>query len=103
MPAAALVKIDPDSAPESAPESGTGRRPRLLLTAARHGMADYRRHRDLPRLIGPGVPPAAIIDRLTDIESRLEAARRKDDPLWSCLRHVEVLIALLSERAMRQE
>lgn len=98
-PALAFAPTQPDSMTEAC---GT-RRPRLLLVAARHGMADYRRHRDLPRLIGPGVPPAAVIAHLTEIETRLEASRLAADPTWSCLRHVEVLIALLAERAMRLE
>lgn len=104
MPASATAtalphaQIEPDST-----EPGATRRPRLLLMAACHGMSDYRRHRDLPRLIAPDTPPVAVIDQLTGIENRLEEARRKGDPTWSCLRHVEVLIALLSERALRLE
>lgn len=79
------------------------RRPRLLIAAARHGMEDYRRNRDLPRLIGPGIAAAEVIDRLTALEERLEDSRRAGDPGWSCLRHVEVLIALLAERALHVE
>lgn len=84
------------------PQRGT-RRPRLLIAAARHGMEDYRRNRDLPRLIGPGIAAAEVIDRLTELEERLEDSRRAGDPGWSCLRHVEVLIALLAERALHVE
>ena len=34
--------------PEDMP---TDRRPRLLMAAARHGLMEYRRDRDLPRLL----------------------------------------------------
>lgn len=99
MPSAAQAQ----DLPEVQPSHGGTRRPRLLVAAARHGMADYRRQRDLPRLIGTGVPPGAVIGRLAEVEDALEQARLAGDPAWSCLRHVEVLIALLAERAMRAE
>lgn len=89
--------------PEVQPLQEGTRRPRLLITAARHGMEDYRRNRDLPRLIGPGIAAADVINRLAALEERLEDSRRAGDPGWSCLRHVEVLIALLAERAMHAE
>jgi len=82
-------------------EHPSPRRPRLLLDAARHGLADYRAARDLPRLIGPHVPGGAILPRLTALEAEMEALRLSGDPAWSCMRHVELLIALLAERAMR--
>lgn len=99
MPAAALAHSPADPAPA---DGGT-RRPRLLVTAARHGMEHYSRQRDLPRLIGACPPGEGVIARLVEMEMQLDAARRMGDPAWSCLRHVEVLIALLAERAMRQE
>lgn len=97
MPAAALASALADPAP-----NGT-RRPRLLIDAARHGLADYRRQRDLPRLISPATAMADVPAALAALEDRMENARRAGDPTWSCLRHVEVLIALLAERAMRAE
>lgn len=100
MPAAAALT---HPATESTPNTPGTRRPRLLITAARHGMDDYRRQRDLPRLIGPGIPKADVTEVLAALEERMETARRANDPGWSCLRHVEVLIALLSERALRAE
>ena len=99
MPAAALARPAPDIPLES---SGT-RRPRLLILAARHGLEDYRRHRDLPRLIGPGIPKSDVTAVLAAIEEKMERARRANDPGWSCFRHVEVLIALMAERALRSE
>lgn len=88
--------------PDPKPTAGTCR-PRLLVAAARHGIADYRSARDLPRLVGPGVPGEAVTARLAELEARMEAARQAGDPGWSCLRHVEVMIALLAERALRLE
>lgn len=79
------------------------RRPRLLIAAARHGIAEYRSARDLPRLIGPGMAAGSVLSRLVEMEARLEEARQAGDPGWSCLRHVEVMIALLAERALRAE
>ncbi len=102
MSAAAAPLPRPVPTFESPNEAPTQRRPRLLLDAARHGMADYRASRDLPRLIGAHVPSPSVLTRLTALEAELEAARVAGDPAWSCLRHVEVLIALLSERAVRK-
>ena len=99
-PAAAPLPRPLSQEPEA--EAPCQRRPRLLLDAARLGLADYRASRDLPRLIGPHVPTAAILPRLTAREARMEAARRAGDPSWSCMDHVELLIALLAERAMRE-
>lgn len=75
------------------------RRPRLLIRAARHGLADYRRDRDLKRLVqlhGPATPEAAL-PRLLSEEERLEEIRRSGDAGYSLARHIEVLIALMAE------
>ncbi|KAJ56744.1 hypothetical protein ACMU_07345 [Actibacterium mucosum KCTC 23349] len=75
------------------------RRPRLLIRAARFGLADYRRDRDLTRLLGQGaVPaPAQSLDVLLEQEEALEQTRRSGDAGYSIARHVEVLIALIAE------
>ena len=75
-------------------------RPRLLMSAARHGLGDYRRGRDLLRLLGYCPSAAEAVLDLTALEATTEAARRAGSPAWSCTRHVEVLIALLAERAL---
>lgn len=75
------------------------RRPRLMVQAARFGLADYRRDRDLGRIL-PGARatgPAAVLDRLMEIEERLDARRRAGDAGYSYARHIEVLIALMAE------
>jgi hypothetical protein len=75
------------------------RRPRLLIRAARHGLEEYRRDRDLRRLIGgSGVPaPIDAVPRLMWEEARLEDIRGKGDAAYSLVRHIEVLIALMAE------
>ena len=92
--------IDPVS-PEHGVQDGPGlRRPRLLMSAARHGMVDYRRARDLLRLLGYCPNAAVAVADLAEMEAATEAARRAGSPSWSCTRHVEVLIALMAERAL---
>ena len=103
MRAAAIPLPRPDQPQsETAQESPSARRPRLLLDAARLGVSEYRRARDLPRLIGDPAGQGDIVARLADLEAGMEAARLAEDPHWSCIRHVELLIALLAERALRK-
>lgn len=75
------------------------RRPRLLIRAARLGLADYSRDRDLKRVMravsAPG--PRAAVDRLLAVEAELEENRREGGASYSVARHVEVLIALMAE------
>lgn len=75
------------------------RRPRLLIRAARFGLAEYRRDRDLARLVKCArLPsPAQALDRLLDQEERMEHTRRAGDASYSISRHIEVLIALMAE------
>ncbi|MDZ4137698.1 MAG: DUF6477 family protein [Erythrobacter sp.] len=74
-------------------------RPRLLIRAARHGMTDYRRDRDLRRLINTQgfATPEVALPRLLSEEERLEAIRRTGDAGYSLSRHIELLIALMAE------
>ena len=97
-----IPALSPAPFPVSAPlRAGSGpRRPRLLMDAARHGLADYRRGRDLPRLIGGWPTSAQAVLELQAREEAAEDARRAGSPAWSCVRHVEVLIALMAERAL---
>ena len=75
------------------------RRPRLLVRAARHGLQDYRRDRDLARLIRTTASPqpAAALEALFETEELLEATRRAGDANYSIARHIEVLIAMMAE------
>lgn len=80
------------------------RRPALLLRAARFGLRDYHRDRHLHRLLGPGhLPrPALAALRLSEDEAALDQARRHRDPVYSLVRHLDVLIALLGEVQLLQ-
>lgn len=75
----------------------TLRRPRLLMRAARFGLAEYRRERDLRRYVGGAASPEDTVTSLMSVEARLEATRIAGDAAYSVARHIEVLIALLAE------
>jgi hypothetical protein len=73
------------------------RRPRLLMRAARFGLGEYRRDRDLRRYVAGGSSPEDTVSSLITVEARLEATRIAGDAAYSVARHIEVLIALLAE------
>jgi hypothetical protein len=73
------------------------RRPRLMIRAARLGLADYRRERDLRRLLGATPRPDQALPALIEAEARAEATRQGDDAAYSIVAHVELLIALMAE------
>ncbi|MCU0901741.1 MAG: DUF6477 family protein [Cypionkella sp.] len=73
------------------------RRPRLLMHAARFGLSDYRRERDLKRLVALPASPEATVTQLLSQEDRLEEHRKRGDAGYSIANHIEVLIALLAE------
>lgn len=75
------------------------RRPRLLIRAARAGLAEYNRNRDLTRLmrIAEAPAPDRALSALMAEEERIEATRRSGDASYSFLRHIEVLIAMMAE------
>ncbi len=80
------------------------RRPRLLMRAARFGLGDYRRERDLRRLVRCGLSPEDTVPTLMSVEAELEETRLAGDMSYSCARHIEVLIALMAEaRLLRRE
>ena len=80
------------------------KRPRLLIRAARFGLSDYRRERDLRRLIDAAAPPETALKRLLSVEDDLEQTRRAGDASYSIARHIEVLIALMAEaRVVRRK
>lgn len=75
------------------------RRPRLLIRAARAGLAEYNRTRDLRRLMRMAVAPGPdrALCLLVEEEARIEATRRAGDAAYSLTRHIEVLIAMIAE------
>lgn len=75
------------------------RRPRLLIRAARFGLADYDRIRSLRRIFPEAGAPTVQnpLPPLMEQEAALEARRQAGDASYSVARHVEILIALISE------
>lgn len=75
------------------------RRPRLLLRAARHGMATYNRKRDLGRITRGDLSDGngRLLPRLLAMEEDLENSRCTGDAAYSPARHVDILIALMAE------
>lgn len=74
-------------------------RPRLLISAARIGVADYRRNIHLPRLLHKARPPAsgATLLALMDMEAELNGQRKRREACYCVSRHVEVLTAMMGE------
>ena len=74
-------------------------RPRLLVRAARIGVQDYRRERDLARVLKferiPG--PRSAVMQLLQQEAELEEERANGTSTYSVRRHVQVMIAIMGE------
>ena len=75
------------------------RRPKILIRAARAGVVDYRRDRDLKRLLrqSRSTAPTQAIGSLLAEEGRLEDTRTAGEATYSIQRHVAVLTAILAE------
>lgn len=75
------------------------KRPKTLIRAARIGMRDYRRESVLKRLLGFGHPTETtpLIFALMEIEAGMNEDRTANAAGYSPMRHVEVMIALMSE------
>jgi hypothetical protein len=72
-------------------------RPKLLIHAARMGLSDYRRERDLRRLGYILLRPELALLNLLEAESRIEQKRLSGEAGYSLAQHVDVLIALMGE------
>lgn len=74
-------------------------RPKLLVSTARHGIDAYNRVVHLRRLLKtdalPG--PSNAILRLMEIEQLADTQRCDNSAEYSIARHVELLVALMSE------
>jgi Family of unknown function (DUF6477) len=75
------------------------RRPKILIRAARAGVSDYRRDRDLKRLLrhARSAAPHQAIGPLLAEERRLEDTRTAGEATYSIQRHVAVLTAIIAE------
>ena len=89
----------PSTLPQARSPLAALRRPKLLIRAARLGLADYSRTRDLRRIMRTGaVPtPSNAVAALMNTEAELEECRRSGTSTYSVIRHVEVMIALMAE------
>ncbi len=77
------------------------RRPRLLVRAARAGLAGWNRRRDLRRLLKCDETPltGAALIRLRAEEELLDGIRREGRADYDVHRHIMLLIAILAETA----
>jgi hypothetical protein len=80
-------------------------RPRLLIQAARAGLARYDRTRDLARVLRGALPAEgdAALEALLEDEAEAEARRRAADAGYEIGRHVELLIALMAEARLQPQ
>lgn len=74
-------------------------RPKLLVRAARHGLQDYDRKRDLKRIAGTGSVDnsSALISHLVEQEEHIEASRKTGCATYSVARHIAILVAIMHE------
>ncbi len=77
----------------------TVRRPRILIRAARAGVVDYRRERDLKRLLRTTKSAVwhGVIDKLLAEENHLESTRTSGEGSYNLQRHVALLTAIIAE------
>ena len=75
------------------------KRPSMLIRAAKFGLRDYARDRDLKRILRTDrfAAPARTLSRLVEEEAQINENRTKGDAAYSVSRHIEVLIALMAE------
>ena len=80
------------------------RRPRLLVRAARFGVDDYDRERDLPRVLKTdSVPrPGDAIMQLMGVEAELDDQRASKDALYTVGAHIDTLTAIMGEARILQ-
>lgn len=75
------------------------KRPRLLIRAARLGMAEYRRDVHLRRHLGHGPLPnsVAALERLVELELWINDQRQTGAAAYSSTQHVDLMIAVMAE------
>ncbi|MBJ3763002.1 hypothetical protein ILP92_09625 [Maribius pontilimi] len=81
------------------------RRPKLLISAARHGLSDYDRATALRRILGSPAPLEGrwYLADLVALEDAQNDRRKERDARYSIARHVDLLVALLAENAAMLE
>ncbi len=80
------------------------RRPKILIQAARLGMANYNREEDLRFIMRTSATPAPnqAIETLLDREKNLETSRKDGKAEYSVHEHIRVLTAILAEARLPQ-
>lgn len=75
------------------------KRPKILISAARLGLANYDRDADLRFIVKTGGTPGhdAAIESLLTRESALEDGRKEGRAGYSVQEHIRVLTALFAE------
>ena len=75
------------------------RRPRLLIGAARFGVAQYDREAVLRRIFGASIPAPGerCLRRLLDHEAEIDAARKNALGSYTIADHVDALAAIMAE------
>jgi hypothetical protein len=77
----------------------TLKRPKLMLEAARNGLASYDPSRHLPVVLGGSLHRSKTgqLDCLLDIEETYNRLRKEKRAEYSPARHIRYLIAILAE------
>jgi hypothetical protein len=80
------------------------RRPKILIRAAKLGMANYNRDQDLRFIarLSSTPPEGAAIETLLSRENDLEESRKHGRAEYSIQEHIRVLTALLAEARLPQ-
>ena len=75
------------------------KRPKALITAARIGVNNYCRLRELSRILGFTYSGSndELLEMLLEMEAEEEAKRLSNDPFYKLSRQIDILIALTSE------
>ena len=80
------------------------KRPKLLVRAARFGIDEYRRERDLRRLLkSEDLPrPGQALVALLDIEAAINDLRLTKDTAYSISDQIDALTAIMAEAQLHQ-
>lgn len=75
------------------------KRPRLLISAARFGVAQYDREAVLREIFGAAIPAPgeACLSRLLEHEAEIEASRKNALGNYAIADHVDALVAIMAE------
>lgn len=81
------------------------RRPRLLISAARFGVAQYDREAVLRRIFGASIPAPGepCLRRLLEHEAEIDGARKSALGTYAIADHVEALAAIMAESRLLHE